>query len=345
MCISYNKVEIDEISLNLMTNVKIRRILIMPEIRNCVTTVRNPDQTTTEVCIPCQSAEMHDNCKCEGCNPIGVSCSCIDDAVCVPIIADELYDFVSTIREDIGSLPFTFYLDSANPNYVNGQLICIKSIGISYDFIGLDQATATNSEIVINGQTFKLEPTSKYDATDGQGGEPVYVFNELNGTITLQPPCCCNHTGKPGTRIRTSERNRGFQVANLNIIASGLIGSTVFTARADTAALITPGSTLIPLITLGIQNMTFNGKICWPNNRNRMTLNDIYVTKLGVDCITPTSNFVAGTGCVGSFTANVDLSFIAKRILYVSHKGAIAVFTSRKAAITKNGEVIENYFI
>ncbi|WP_297425171.1 hypothetical protein [Clostridium sp.] len=315
----------------------------MAEIRNCVTTETNPDGTITEVCTPCESAEMHDNCTCHGCDPIQVSCSSIGDAVCVPIIADELYDAVSTIREDIGTLSnITFYLDSANPSLVNGQLVCIRSIGITYDFIGLAQADPTNSEIVIGGQTFTLTPTSLFDASDGVGGNPVYVFDELNGTITLQPPCCCNTPTQPGIKLRTIERNRAFEVANLRIIATGIIGNTPFTACADTAALIIPGSTIIPLASLGIQNLTFSGKICWPNHRSRMTINDSYITRLGVDCIIPTSNYVAGNvlGAPGSFTANVDLLFIARRVLYASHKGAIAVFTTPNATLTKNGEVV-----
>jgi len=315
----------------------------MAEIRNCVTTAQAQQAgITMECCTNCQS-DMKDNCTCEGCGPIGVSCASIENAVCLPILAEELFDSIFAEKEDIGSLSdLTFTLDSVNTNFVAGQLVCIKQIGISYDFIGLAQTVPVNSQIVINGQTFTLAPTSLFDASTVPGA-PVFLFDELDGTITLRPPCCCNTPTQPGTRLREIERNRGFLVANLRIVASGVIGCNSFTATALTTNLVQPGTTIIPLSVLGISNMTFTGKVCWPNNRSRMTLDDNYATNLSVDCIIPTSNFIAPetTGVPGRFTANIDLSFTAGRRLFVSDKQAIAVFTTPNAVMLKNGQIIE----
>lgn len=106
----------------------------MSEIRNCVSAAQCQSVgSTMECCTNCQS-NMQDNCSCEGCGPIGVSCGSIEDAVCLPILADELYDSVFSEKEDIGSLTnLTFTLDSLNPNLAAGQLVCIQQIGISYD--------------------------------------------------------------------------------------------------------------------------------------------------------------------------------------------------------------------
>ncbi|CUU48162.1 hypothetical protein [Clostridium beijerinckii] len=313
----------------------------MSEIRNCVSTAQCQSVgSTMECCTSCQS-NMQDNCSCEGCGPIGVSCGCIEDAICLPILADELYDSVFSEKEDIGSLTnLTFTLDSLNPNLAAGQLVCIQQIGISYDFIGLAQTVPVNSQIVINGQTFTLTPSSLFNVS-ATPGTPINLFDELNGTITLQPPCCCNPQTQPGTRFRVIERNRAFQVANLRIVASGVIGCTRFTATAVTANLAQPGTNAIPLSVFGITNMVFTGRICWPNNRNRMTLTDSYTPNLSVDCIVPTSNFIApAAGGAGTFTANIDLSFIVDRRLYISSREPVAVFTTPNAVIIKNGDII-----
>lgn len=310
----------------------------MAEIRNCVTTVTNPDQTITEVCVPCSSAEMHDNCKCEGCDPITVSCSSIECAICVPILADKLYDSTLITREEMGSLAnLVFTVDNINPDYAEGQLVCIQQIGLSYDFIGLPTAVAGNRDIVVNGQTTTLTPASLYNAAVVP--PPYNLFNELYGTVTLQPPpCCCGPQTHPGTKLRTSERNRDFQIASLGIVASGIIGNNPFTAKAIVPTDPGINANITSLTTLGISDMTFSGKICWPLDRNSMNLYIQYNTNLAIDCIIPTSNYRA----TGSFTANADFSFAVARRLYASSKGAIAVFTTPNATLLKNGAVIGN---
>lgn len=163
----------------------------MSEFSNCVNTKINPDQTTTECCTPCQQVAMQDNnCNCgEGCDPISVKCASIDSAVCIPIIADQIFDSVSGQKDDLGSVSgLVFNLDSTNPNYVAGQPICIQKVGIAYDFIGLAQGVAMNTQVLIGGKTYTLTPTSLYDAST-VAGTPVDMFDEMNGTISLQSPC------------------------------------------------------------------------------------------------------------------------------------------------------------
>lgn len=315
----------------------------MAEIRNCVTPVVTADNTTIECCRPCQSDEMHDNCRCEGCCPISVSCDAADinAAICLPILAEQVFDRISIRKEELGSLSdLTFKLDNDNPNYHQDQPVCIKKIGISYNLIGLEESKPINLEVIVNGQTFTLKPASLYNASTVVG-TTVNIFNELEGPITLQPPCCCEPQTKPGTKLRIIEKSRAFQVSGLRIVVSGVIGCIPFTATADTASLVTTGTNLIPLSKLDISDMTFIGKICWPHNKTRMLLEENFDTKLNVDCIIPTTNYNEVAGTPGNFKANIDLSFVAKKKIYVINKGVIAVFTTPDATLLRNGEIIE----
>jgi len=248
-----------------------------------------------------------------------VKCSNIENTVCLPTLSDEMFYCISIEQDEIGTLNnVNFNVDNNNPNYVVGQPILIKKIEISYDYIGLITTTASNTEIVINKETFNLTPTLLYNVSFIKAS-PIYLFNELNGTIDLQLPLCRNEV-ESKIRLRAIERNREFQVSNLKIVASGFIGGNSFTATADISGLVTPNTNVIPLNRLAISNITFAGNICWLNKMNRINLNEHINSNLTIEFIEPTSNYCEPLikGNPGRFLGDVDVSFIANEKIFIT---------------------------
>ncbi len=249
----------------------------------------------------------------------------IQNTVCLPIYKDKISECISMQKSSEGFLNnITFNLDTVNPNYVAGKPIFIKKIDMSYDFIGLAASTVTNTQIAINGQTLTLTPTILYDASITPDVQ-VYLFNELDGNIFIQLSSYCETEIESEIKLITSERDRAFQVSNLKIVASGLIGGHSFTATADTSNLLTGGTNLISLSTFHIPVITFNGKINWP----RIILKEKINANLILNNITLTSNCInpSVSGNPGSFMANVGVVFNINKQIYTSHKGPVAIFT------------------
>lgn len=274
--------------------------------------------------------DIKDNFKYEEPQHTAAKCFNIENTVCLLTLQDEILDYISIRKEDTGTLNnVNFNIDINNPNYIIGAKITVKKIELSYDFIGLVTTTASNTEIAINGETFNITPTSLYNISSIKLA-PIHLFNESNGTIDLQLPPCESEIGCE-IRLRAIEKDRGFQVSNLKIAASGLIGENSFTATADISGLVTPNTNIISISKFGISNFTFAYKTCFYNNIKRIKLNENIDSKLILDCVEPTSNYCESLikGKPGRFLADIDVSFIANKKVYIINKENSAVFTEK----------------
>ena len=121
---------------------------------------------------------MKDNCETEPGEEIEIECGSIDDAVCVGILVDKVFDCATgqqCPQYSNKDEEFTLTGDSSwrRGGYEEGASICIDSIGLCYDYIGLQDEMPR----VEGGQI-----TVKYDAipkefTSVEGTE----FNHPNG--------------------------------------------------------------------------------------------------------------------------------------------------------------------
>jgi hypothetical protein len=254
---------------------------------------------------------IKDNVKKEEQSKKIVKYSSIENTMCLPVFLDGVCDIITDSKDDIVTLEnVNFDVDNYNPNYIIGQPITINKIEISYDYIGLVTTIARNTEITINKKTFNLTPTSLYNVNFIKAA-PIYLFDELNGVINLELSPYENGVDTKMIKLRTIERNREFQVSNLKIAASGLIGENSFTATADISGLVTPTTNIIPLNRLGISSMTFIGEICC----SKIVLNEKFDINLILDNIIPTSNYLPALilNNPGRFMADVDIYIVANK--------------------------------
>ena len=84
---------------------------------------------------------MKDNCETEPGEEIEIECGSIDDAVCVGILVDKVFDCATgqqCPQYSNKDEEFTLTGDSSwrRGGYEEGASICIDSIGLCYDYIG-----------------------------------------------------------------------------------------------------------------------------------------------------------------------------------------------------------------
>jgi len=257
-----------------------------------------------------------------------IECLNIDNTECLCISSDGICDCICIQKDDIGTLSnVNFDVDYDNPDYVIGQPIVIKKLEISYDYIGLLTTIAQNTELVINKKTYNLTPTSLYNVSLIKAA-PIYLFNELKGTIEFALTPFDNEVESDLIRLRVVERSREFQVSNLKINAEGVIGESSFTATADMSSLVIPTTNVIPLSNIGISNMTFIYEVCWP----KVILNEKFDVKLTLDNVIPTSSYTSPIihGNPGRFMANIDIYFTANKIVNASDETGVASFSRIK---------------
>lgn len=335
---------------------------------NCV----NP---TTNCCQVCNS-QLQENCSYQSCSPVSVQYTAdINNVVCVPILAEQIYDCVTIEKEQCSYLTgVTFIIDptknaaGATITYSKTAPICITGVGLTYDFIGLAAGSTADGKggitgitpvtsIIVDGVTQTITPNNiricENDSRNSYTAK-VGLFNQASATISRNGYYCNTLPGKTSTRVRIIERGLTFWVCGLNLSISGVIGCDPFTATTS----ITPGATIggkkinnpIPLTTaikgfsdantnLGFDPITFCGRVCMPISASNMNLNETFDTCLQVDCVSTETNTVEGAAGYQTLTANVELTFVVTKQIIATLQQQMAVFTTPDAVICTSSPI------
>lgn len=339
---------------------------------NCV----GPTIPVTGCCQGCNS-QLQENCPCQACSPVSVQCTAdINNAVCVPILAEQIYDCVTIEKEQCSYLTgVTFNIAPATSatgtaiTYSTTAPICITGVGITYDFIGLVAGSTGVSgtareiagvtaitSIIVDGTTQTLTPENVRVCENEPGTADtaqIGLFNQATSTVT-RTGCCCNQVpGQTSSRARVIERGLNFWVCGLNVTISGVIGCDPFTATSTISEGADIGGTTIsnpiPLApatgfdadntNLGFDPITFCGRVCMPISATNINLNENFDTCLQVDCVNADTAVVAGTVGAQTLTADVELTFAVTKQIVATLQQQMAVFTTPDAVICTNSPI------
>lgn len=328
--------------------------------------------TVTGCCTSC-NGQLQENCACQACSPVSVQCTAdINNAVCVPILAEQIYDCVTIEKEQCSYLTAVeFTLTPASSatgvtTYSTTAPICITGVGLTYDFIGLvagstDGAGAAITgvqavtSIIVDGVTQTITPNNPRMCTNnGTADASVSLYNQATSSINRNG-CCCNAIpGQTSTRARIIERGLTFWVCGLNLTISGLIGCQPFTATST----ITPNdgavaddiNNPIPLTSvtgfdttnenLGFDPVTFCGRVCMPISASNVNLSETFDTCLQVDCVNSDTAVVNTATAYGqTLTADVELSFSVTKQIIATIQQQMAVFTTPDAVICTSSPI------
>lgn len=334
---------------------------------NCI----NPTTNCCETCGP----QLQDNCTCQTCSPVTVQCTAdINNAVCVPILADQIYDCINIEKEQCSYLSgVTFDITpAAIPGTTTGVAVaytggpvCITGIGISYDFIGLAAGASgisgvtlpIGTTLIVDGAVVTVTPTNSRicsgtgvaGATGGAGttgAVDVTLYSQAQTSISRNG-CCCNEVGdSTASRARIIERGLTFWACNLQMNIAGAIGCRPFSATSaivGSTVLSNPVPLSIPAGTtvfsadtanLGFDPMTFCGRICLPISAPTINITESFDTCLQADCVTWDGEAIV-TGATGLQTLTADVE-----LTFVVTKQIMATIQEQMAVFTTPDAVI-----
>lgn len=279
----------------------------------------------------CGPELKNNNCNKECCKPKELDCNYMDirRAKCIPILAERIFDCVDTKAERMRYIPLEFTIVTppmTQEQYVTGSEICIKKIGVSYDFIGLvsdpgESCTENQLPVIIDilpgVQCFDPAPCS-----------PSYTCGETDlyntYTYTFEPSINEELNGlcdNKGIKSKIAINGAPFYVCNLRINVYGKIGCLDFEGYTG------PYSVLLQDlggIDNGIRPLDFIETMCFPAN-GCPTVELNFRNKLDVDCIRVNDRFDENTF---TFTGLTLVSLVSKLQAYSTIREELVVYTT-----------------
>lgn len=313
---------------------------------------------STNCCESCQPP-LQQNCSCEPCSPISVQCTAdINNAVCVPILADQIYDCVTIDKEQCAFTGITFTVSPISTTgvtvFTGSEPICITGVRFNYDYIGLLGAGVTvasgyadtfipgATSTFIDGNLVNLVPStvSCIGLTGTTGATfATSLYNQATATISRNR-CCCNNSTATSSKARIIERALVFYVCNPSI---DIVGSIACTPFVGTAKLVGPSATghannPVSVTLLGFDPITICGRLCLPLSARRIDINENFNACLQAECITPVS--ITSTAAGTTLFADAELNLVISKQILATVQEQIAVFTTPDAVICKSGSAI-----
>ena len=312
---------------------------------------------STNCCQPCQPP-LQQNCGCDACSPISVQCTAdINNAVCVPILADQIYDCVTIEKEQCAFLEgITFIVTPVSATGITvfgaNDPVCITGVRFNYDYIGLLGAGTTiggtfvtaATAISVDGVTVALQPAI-VECSGISGVAPgttvtTSLYNQAVASISRNR-CCCNNSTATSSRARVIERSLIFYVCNPSI---DIVGSVACTPIIGTASLVPTSAdgganNPVSITALGFDPMTICSRLCLPLSSPSININENFNLCLQAECITPvsiTSTVASGT----TFVADAELNLVISKQILATVQEQMAVFTTPDAVICRSGSTI-----
>lgn len=288
-------------------------------------------------CYTCQNTTYESQCKEGCCQPKTIVCPDIREAKCIPALIDRIYDCICLKSEQTRcAKDKLFTITSActgNINELVGKEICIKTITLQYDCLGINESSIETEIGVDSKVTLVNNGSSNTTNTTCQG-----IYTEYSGTLNcgLGTGCCEN-----GRRRKICQSDITPDACNLSIIVEGTAGCVPFVAQYVSDNTSTTGG-------LDFKEVDFFGQICLPDNRKRIELSAIFDVCISIPCIAPKSNITnmgpieSGGPSVYGFTANIFASLLVTEKLYAVVKDEMAVYTTPNKISCTNGGFTSN---
>lgn len=291
------------------------------------------DEETIERCGT--TTNMKDNCVTEPGEELEVGCGSIDDAVCVGILVDKVYDCAtgqqcpqySNKDED-----FTLTGDYScrKGAYEEGASICIDSIGLCYDYLGLvdEMPRVEGGQISVKydsvPKTFNSVDGTEYNHPDGGT-----LYTEFEGSVS-KTPCTfrsnnSNDDENTAVRVTVFKGNIPFHAANLKVMISGRIGCKKFTAMKEYDDIVEI-TTSDECGGLNLSPTSLYARVSAPNDGRIVKSNIRFDACLAVECATTTDVYSEDND--GIIHANVNYSFVTSGRVRHTTNEEIAVFTN-----------------
>ena len=284
------------------------------------------------LCCTCKDGptvvKNESQCKEQCCKPKTVRCPDIREAKCIPALIDRIYDYVHLDNEQTRcAKDKTFEIIWAGTNdraNLIGKDICIKTITLKYDCLGIDAAEIP-TEIGLN-QTITLvsDPCS---ACRTSGCENIYT--EYSGSTTCgEGTGCCEN----GRARKICQADITPNSCNLYIIVDGTAGCIPFRAQYLVDGLTDS------VMGLGFKDVDFFGQVCLPDDRRKVNLRSMFDVCVSVPCVAPKSTIELNESAGEyEFTANIFASLLVTEKLYVVVKDEVAVYTTPNTLVATNG--------
>lgn len=310
----------------------------------------NEDCEETVVVEHCSEDYYKDNCDPVYSEELEVECGNIYTADCVAILAEKIYDCTTLQNLQFIDKKHNFIIDSyveddPRYSYRDGDLVCIDSIALCYDHIGIkDDATEEDAECDCNDDrniTISYNLKNKcLEASVGLGyiaGDTV-LYDEFEGVISNVVTRRCNVesiTEEPITKARVFKAGINYYVHNLSLKIRGRIGCRRFTGIAQIEADYDGVTKITSAAEEGLNFCPVNlcGRISRPV-KEKTKLKIELDTCLSADCV-ETNDLFDSTNCDREgnpqISAVVGYSFLVNHKLRHTTEEELAVFVSNKS--------------
>lgn len=269
----------------------------------------------------CNEVNFKKNCRLGCCDNIVVKDIDIYQAECVPVLTERIFDCITLedFKYRVENSEFTI-VSTSKCSYDEEAPICIDKVGVTYDFIGIEEQQKqelVNSENI----TFSAQAGTGYTC----GSETFY--NEYIASF-ITNKCCPASINKQGIKSRILESDVQFYICNLQIVLIGTIGNKPFKAVSGTVPYTGP--------IFDGTSLDFCGRICLPKGTKKSTIIEEYDGCLSVECVTTDDVYSSGND---TFTAAVEFLLVVEKTMYSTLTEKLAVFTLPDAVICHSGEV------
>lgn len=291
--------------------------------------IPNPYCDIQNDCCGCEQTgpvAVVNQCTEEGCSPAVIPAPLdISSAIGIPILAERIYDCISvedTQRKYLKGLVFTIKTDC---NYQDGDSICIETITVNYDCIGLkDETISVRIDALDNNVVFEKTSDSQCcQCVDN--GQTITLYNVYNGCTVLDIECLGDNAGR---KTIIGEDCLNFYISNLSIVVTGQIGCRNFTAVSEGTG-CGPITYSGCLTDLGYKEVDLFGSICLPIGKNRVWFEETFEGCLSLDCIKATQKYCKPEcGQCATFKADAFSTLSIAKTIYATIKEQLIVYTN-----------------
>jgi hypothetical protein len=286
-----------------------------------------------EPCDECcnSSQTKPNNCNTGCCKPAEYDYVDIQQAKCIPILAQRIYDCENVQANAMRYINLDFNITSTPPfgqTYTEGAEICINKIAVTYDFIGISSDTLPVIIDTIGTILFGATGCSVTCESEDSAIPDETLYNRFSQDVDSVTNISCRNKGQ---KSRIVVPDVSFYVCNLRIYAYGKIGCVNFTASTEPYS--GELSELGGGIDTGIRALDFIGTICLPTGNNCSNVDLKFTSNLDMDCIKPISSTYDGTG---GFEASTLASLAVNLKEYATISEELVVYTTPNGVICNN---------
>ena len=290
------------------------------------------DDELVETCG--RTTNMKDNCVEDPGEEIEINCGSIDDAVCVGILVDKIYDCTSgqecpqfADKEE----EFTIMGEDScrRSSFEEGASICIDEIGLCYDYLGLkdENDDEDGGQILVKYDSVNREFDSVIGTEFALEGEDT-LYNEFEGTISRTP--CTFRTNNPedveAVKSKVFKGNIRVHAANLRVMISGRIGCRRFTAIKEYDPIVEITRPEDEYEGLNLSPVNLYSRVSTPNDGRVVKSNIKFTPCLAVECATTDDVYAECRD--GKINATVTYSLVSRSRVRHTTNEEIAVFTN-----------------